>query len=89
MLKAYLDHSAMLGATAHFFFIEEHHKRCEHLRREVAGLTLSVEAGGRDHRGLVRRGKQSLPNNVRLKLELLDERRLATAWFTSTTAPRP
>jgi len=37
---------------------------------------------------LVGGGKQSLPNNVRLKLELVDERRLATARFTSTTAPR-
>jgi len=40
MLSAYRDHSAALDATAHFFFIEEHHKRCEHLRREIAKLTL-------------------------------------------------
>ena len=31
--------------------------------------------------------KRSLPDNVRLKLELLDERRFGRAWFTSTTAP--
>lgn len=40
MIKAYLDHSATLDAAAHFFFIEEHGERCEHLRREVAALTL-------------------------------------------------
>jgi len=40
MLKAYLDHSATLDAAAHFFFIEEHHERCEHLRHEVAALAL-------------------------------------------------
>jgi three-Cys-motif partner protein len=40
MLSAYLDHPAPLGATAHFFFIEDHHERCEHLRGEVGGLTL-------------------------------------------------
>jgi hypothetical protein len=32
-------------------------------------------------------GKQSFPNDARLKLELVDERRSATTWFTSATAP--
>lgn len=40
MLSAYLDHPATLDATAHFFFIEEDHKRCDHLRGEIAKLTL-------------------------------------------------
>jgi three-Cys-motif partner protein len=40
MLEAYLDHSATLDATPHFFFIEEHHERCEHLRQEIAALSL-------------------------------------------------
>jgi len=40
MLEACLEHSAMLDAIAHFFFIEEHHERCEHLRKEIADLTL-------------------------------------------------
>jgi three-Cys-motif partner protein len=40
MLEAYLEHSAALGATPHFFFIEEHHERYEHLRQEIAALTL-------------------------------------------------
>jgi len=40
MLKAYLDHSAALDATPHFFFIEEHHERCEHVRQEIAALSL-------------------------------------------------
>jgi three-Cys-motif partner protein len=40
MLNAYLSHSATLEATAHFFFIEEHHERCEHLRAEIQNLTL-------------------------------------------------
>jgi dihydrofolate reductase len=31
-------------------------------------------------------GKKSLPDGVHLKLDLLDERRFATAWSTSTTA---
>ena len=35
MLRAYLDHPATLDATAHFFFIEEHRERCEHLRAEI------------------------------------------------------
>ena len=30
-------------------------------------------------------GKPSLPDNVRLELELLEERHLATAWFSSVT----
>jgi hypothetical protein len=40
MLTAYADHSAALDGTGHFFFIEEHHERCEHLRSEVAKLSL-------------------------------------------------
>lgn len=40
MLDAYLSHSATLDAAAHFFFVEEHHERCEHLRKEIAALTL-------------------------------------------------
>ncbi|HZR92278.1 MAG TPA: three-Cys-motif partner protein TcmP [Gaiellaceae bacterium] len=43
MLSAYVDHSAALDATAHFFFIEEHRARCEHLRSEVAKLTLPTK----------------------------------------------
>ena len=34
-------------------------------------------------------GKRSLPNEVRVRLELLNERRSVTAWSTSATAPRP
>lgn len=43
MLSAYLEHSATLEATAHFFFIEEDHARCEHLRGEIAQLTLPAK----------------------------------------------
>jgi len=43
MLSAYLDHPTTLDATAHFFFIEEDHARCEHLRSEVARLTLPTK----------------------------------------------
>jgi three-Cys-motif partner protein len=44
MLDAYVGHPAPLDATAHFFFIEEHHGRCENLRCEVAALTLPPKA---------------------------------------------
>lgn len=43
MLSAYLEHSATLEASAHFFFIEEDHARCEHLRGEIAQLTLPAK----------------------------------------------
>lgn len=43
MLSAYLEHPTTLDATAHFFFIEEDHARCEHLRSEVTQLTLPAK----------------------------------------------
>lgn len=43
MLSAYVDHPATLDATAHFCFIEEHPARCEHLRSEIAKLTLPAK----------------------------------------------
>src|SRR6266540_6602882 len=43
MLSAYLEHPTTLDATAHFFFIEDDHARCEHLRSEVARLTLPTK----------------------------------------------
>jgi hypothetical protein len=39
------------------------------------------------HPVVVGGGKQSLPDGVRVNLELVDERRSAAAWFISTTAP--
>jgi three-Cys-motif partner protein len=42
MLEAYTGHSASLDAIGRFFFIEEDHKRCEHLKSEITALSLPV-----------------------------------------------
>ncbi len=44
MLKAYLEHSAELAATPHFFFIEENPSRYARLRDEVAAIELESDA---------------------------------------------
>lgn len=46
MLDAYLDHSADITARCHFYFIEEHRGRAEHLRHEIGAYALpaAVEA---------------------------------------------
>jgi three-Cys-motif partner protein len=41
MLSAYLEHSAKLDASPHFYFIEEDGARCAHLRDELARLELA------------------------------------------------
>jgi three-Cys-motif partner protein len=43
MLSAYVEHSTTFDATAHFFFIEDDHARCEHLRTEVAQMSLPAK----------------------------------------------
>jgi three-Cys-motif partner protein len=40
LIKAYLGHSGEITATPHFFFIEEDARRVDHLRGEVAALSV-------------------------------------------------